>query len=385
MRALFLTGAVLLATLAPAPARAGDATCPARVYWPTTAFLDRTAETALARPAEIAALESFAFTLVGADADRIGTRTDSVVIARGGDIVYERYARGWTADARHYSWSVSKSVVNALAGIAVGAGLVQLGDSVCKYAALPRADNCDITIQNLLEFSSGLQWTETYEGQCNQVSSVLAMLYGEGHGDMMSFVAGHDSRDPPGATYMYSSGDTTFLAGVLDAPLRTAFGADYAWTRLFDLLGMTSATFESDGRGTPIGSSYVDATSRDLVRFGFLYANDGCWDGARLLPEGLGRRVDDGVGAVSHARARPRARRRHAGAAALAEPRRPRAEPAERHGPTCRRTRSPRAATGASRSPIIPSLDLVIVRTADDRDGTFDFNAFLELAIAVGA
>ena len=377
MRALFLAALALVSV----PARTD---CPTRPFWPTASFIDRTAETALARPSEIAALETFAFTLVGDDADRIGTRTDAVVIARGGDIVYERYARGWTADARHYSWSVSKSVVNALAGIAVGAGLVALDDSVCKYASLPRADHCDITIRNLLEFSSGLQWTETYEGQSNQVSSVLAMLYGEGHGDMMSFVAGHDSRDPPGATYMYSSGDTTFLAGVLDAPLRTAFGNDYAWTRLFDVLGMTSATFESDGCGTPIGSSYVDATARDLLRFGFLYANDGCWDGARILPAGWV--------AASTVVSQPYRMRALDTAPAdgtqgrqlwlnLAVP--------EQNQPTPwpdvpLDAFAARGHWGQSVT-IIPSLDLVIVRTADDRDGTFDFNAFLKLAIAVGS
>jgi CubicO group peptidase (beta-lactamase class C family) len=267
-------------------AGSAQAACPTRPYWPTAAFLERTAETAMARPSELAALEQFAFTLVGSDEERKGTRTDAVVIARGGEIVYEKYARGWTADQRHYSWSVSKSVTNALAGIAVAAGLVALDDSVCRYATLPRAEHCDITIRNLIEFTSGLQWKETYEGESNQVSSVLAMLYGEGARDRMSFVGGHDSRDPPGMTYMYSSGDTTFLAAVLHRPLQRVFGADYAWTQLFDLLGMTSATFESDATGAPVGSSYFDATPRDLLRFGFLYANDGCWDGARILPEG---------------------------------------------------------------------------------------------------
>jgi CubicO group peptidase (beta-lactamase class C family) len=375
MRALFL--AVLLVSV---PAQ-GD--CPTRPFWPTDSFIDRTAETALARPNEIAALESFAFTLVGSDADRIGTRTDAVVIARGGDIVYERYARGWTADQRHYSWSVSKSVVNALAGIAVGAGLVSLADPVCKWVTLPRADHCDITIQNLLEFSSGLAWTETYEGQSNQVSSVLAMLYGEGHSDMMSFVAGHDSRDPPGATYMYSSGDTTFLAGVLDGPLRRAFGPDYAWTQLFDVLGMSSATFESDGRGTPIGSSYVDATPRDLLRFGFLYANDGCWDGLRILPEGwvaasTAVSVPYRTRALDLAPADGTQGRQLWLNLAVPEQNQPTPWPDVPVDAFAARGHWGQSIT------VIPSLDLVIVRTADDRDGTFDFNAFLKLAIAVG-
>lgn len=373
--------AVLLATLLAGRAHAD---CPTRPYWPTDAFLERTAETAMARPAEIAALEQFAFTLVGSDDERKGARTDAVVIARAGEIVYERYARGWSADQRHYSWSVSKSVVNALAGIAVAAGLVALDDSVCKYVTLPRADHCDITLRNLLEFSSGLAWKETYEGESNQVSSVLAMLYGEGAADMLSFVAGHDSRDPPGATYMYSSGDSTFLAGVLHRPLSHAFGADYAWTQLFDVLGMSSATFESDATGAPVGSSWFDATPRDLLRFGYLYANDGCWDGARLLPEGWVAQ-STAVSAPYRQRALDTAPADGTQGwqfwlnLAVPEQRQPTPWPDVPTDAFAARGHWGQSVT------VIPSLDLVIVRTADDRDGSFDFDQFLKLAIAVGS
>ena len=134
------------------------APCPARASWPTVDFGDRIGETAARHPAEIAALEQYAFTLVGANDERRGIRTDSVLIVQGGDVVYERYARGFEAHNPHIAWSVSKSFVNALAGIAVAHGLVAITDSVCQYVTLPRADHCDITIGNLLEFSSGLAW-----------------------------------------------------------------------------------------------------------------------------------------------------------------------------------------------------------------------------------
>jgi CubicO group peptidase (beta-lactamase class C family) len=370
---------VLALVLAGLPA--GAAPCPTRPYWPTVGFRDRIEETAARRAAQIEALEDYAFTLQGADPDRIGVRTDAVVIVAGGDIVYERYGRGYLPEGRHIAWSVSKSVMNALAGIAVGLGLVDPNVSICRYVTLPRADHCDITLTHLLEFASGLAWKETYEGQSNQVSSVLAMLYGEGQPDMLAFIAGHDARDPPGATYMYSSGDTTFLTAVLHGPLTRQFGVEYAWPLLFDRLGMTSAVWETDGRHVMVGSSYLYATPRDLARFGFLYLNDGCWEGERILPEGW---VADSTAVSPPFKLRPLG-----------------TEPGDVQGrqfwlnrpvpeqsvpvPMPHVPEDAYAALGhwGQSLTIVPSRDVVVVRTADDRDGSFDRDRFVSLALAV--
>ena len=102
---------------------------------------------------------------------------------------------------------------------------------------------------------------------------------------MLPFIASHERRDVPGTSYMYSSGDTTFLAGVVDAALRPASGEEYAFKLLVDPLGMTSATFEGDARGIHVGSSYLYARPGDLARFGWFVLNDGCWEGKRILPE----------------------------------------------------------------------------------------------------
>jgi CubicO group peptidase (beta-lactamase class C family) len=373
-------GWVVAALLLTAAAGGARAACPDRAVWPTAAFPDRTAEVGLTRKEAIRALEAYAFSLTGADADRIGVRTDGVLIVQAGQIVYERYARGYGADLPHYGWSVTKSVINALTGIAVAEGLLSIEDSVCRFVTLPRADHCDIKVRDLLEFASGLAWTESYEGQSNQVSSVLAMLYGEGRHDMLRFVAGHDSRDPPGATYMYSSGDSTFLAGVVARALR-ARGPDFAWDLLFTPIGMRSAVLEEDEAGTPVGGSYLYATLRDYARFGYLFLADGCWEGRRLLPEGW---VSDST-AVS-APFRRRTIGRDPGDVQgrqwwlnLPVPEAGQATPWP-HAPAD--AYAARGHWGQSIT-VVPSADAVIVRTADDRDGTFDVDRFLGLALAV--
>lgn len=366
------------------PAAAADM-CPARDLWPTQGWTSQAAAVATQRRAEIAALESFAFTLTGADADRIGTRTDGVVIIKAGRLIYEKYARGYADSTPHYTWSVTKSVTNAFTGLAVASGALTINDSVCTHVPEIGPAHCDITVQDLLKFSSGLDWKETYENESNQVSSVLAMLYGEGSHDMLSFVAGHPSRDPPGATYMYSTGETTFLMGVVDHALRNTLPAslydDYDSRLLFEPLGLDSATFERDGVGTPVGGSYFYATPRDMAKFGYLYLNDGCWEGQRMLPTGW---VHDSVQVSMPFKMKPLDTspgdvqgRQFWLNVAVPEQSVPIPWP---DVPTD--AYAARGHWGQSIT-MVPSLDLIIVRTADDRDGTFDFNQFLKLALAV--
>jgi CubicO group peptidase (beta-lactamase class C family) len=355
--------------------------CPTRAQWPTGAWTLRVEEVAALRGAEIAALEQLAFTLTGTDAERTGIRTDAVVIVHQGAIFYERYARGWTADQPHFTWSVTKTLTNALTGIAQGAGLLDLNASICHYIRIPREDNCVISPLNLLEFSSGLDWNEVYEDESNQDSSVLAMLYGVGHRNAAMFIASHDRRDEPGTTFMYSSGDTTLLSRVVDSVLRPMYGEEYAWPLLFDRIGIDSATIERDINDGPIGSSFFYATPRDLAKFGFLYLNDGCWEDQRILPENW---VLNSTSVSAPFRARPLEIDDDDVQGWQIWLNRPVPE----QNITTPWPDVPEDAFAArghwgQSITVIPSLDLVIVRLADDRNERIDFNEFLSRAIAV--
>ncbi len=335
------------------------------------------------RAEAIKALEEYAFTLTGADTERLGIRTDGVVIIHKGKLVYEKYARGWNEKKRHLSWSVTKTFVNGLVGIAALKGALSLDDGICDHLELQSTEACGkLKVRHLLEFSSGLDFHEVYENESNQASSVLAMLYGEGHKDMARFVAGHRFRDEPGTSYAYSSGDSTLLNAVVDAAMIPKFGADYAWKLLFDPIGMFSVIVERDQRGTMVGSSYLYATPRDLARYGYLWQHDGCWDGRQFFPDGW---VERSKQISAGFKARPLYR-----------------DPNEVYAwqwtvnkavPEVGQTELPlkdipgdafaaRGHWGQSIS-VIPSLDLVVVRVADDREKAFELNEFLKRAIEV--
>ncbi len=364
------------------PASAHAQNCPHRDSWPTVEWPSRVEEYATARAAEIADLEDYIFTLVGKDKDRKGRRTDGLIIVQGGSIVYERYGRGFEATNRHLAWSVSKCFTSALVGVAVEQGELDVSDSLCDHLEPVRPENCDITVQDLLEMASGLDWSEGYEGQNNQESSVIQMLYGDGYQNMVDFVLGHPTRDPPGTTYQYSTGETTVLAAVVTGAMRPDYGELYPWDFLFDPIGMDSAVFERDMAGNFAGGMYVFATPRDFARFGWLYLNDGCWEDVRILPEGW---VHDSTQVTDPFRMEPL----HVGEDVegwewwINKP-------VPEQGIEKPWEGTPDDAFAAlghwgQSITVIPSLDMVIVRTADDREeDVLDRDVFYPLAIAVG-
>jgi CubicO group peptidase (beta-lactamase class C family) len=376
----WLPALAALALSSALPARAAE--CPTGLTWPTEGWPDGRAEVASARAAQLQALEEYAFTLQGEDEERKGVRTDGLLLIHKGRVVYERYGRGFDASKRHLSWSVSKSFTSALTGIAVERGAVALDDSICEYVKARRQESCAITVRNLLEFASGLDWREDYEnGGSYQTSSVLAMLYGEGRQDMVSFVTGHELSDKPGTSWRYSSGDATLLAGVLDAALRPSLGKDWAWTLLLDVLGMKSATWERDGKGVVVGSSYLHATPRDLAKLGFLYLHDGCWAGGRVLPANWvtqSTQVSEPIRLKSYERGSDDVQgwqwwlNRPIPGVQEALP-----WPSVPEGAYAARGHWGQSIT------VIPSKELIVVRTADDRDGSFSLDTLLKLSLAV--
>ncbi len=256
-----------------------------RTEWPTQAWSTANPESVGIDPAALKKLDEYLFARHGDDVDRKGQRTNAFVLVKDGKIVFERYARGTTAENSLLTWSVSKSLVNTLIGIAVGEGRFKVDDPAGKYYTVLGPDKQNVRLTDLLRMSSGINWNETYEAS-PMFSSVMAMLYTRGQGDMPRFVAGHGLAHPPGKHWNYSSGDTNVLLAALRATMTDAEYASYPWKALFDPLGMKSARWERDGAGNFVGSSYLYTSARDLAKWGLLYLSDGLWDGKRLLPEG---------------------------------------------------------------------------------------------------
>jgi len=202
------------------------------------------------------------------------------LVVHHGKIISEKYAKGFNSRTRLLSWSMAKSFTNALAGIMVGDGLL----NIHQPTGIPEWQNDgrrQITINHLLQMQSGLAWNEDY----GNLSDVTKMLYTSN--DFAKYAASKPLECQPGTRWYYSSGSTNIVNWLM----RKKFGSDsacyaYSYQRLFRKIGMPDAVFETDPAGTQVGSSYIYATARDFARFGLLYLGDGVFDGLRILPEG---------------------------------------------------------------------------------------------------
>jgi CubicO group peptidase (beta-lactamase class C family) len=233
------------------------------------------AATLPADPATEQALASaFGVGLNEADREALGTR--AVLVIRNGELVAERYADGFDAETPQLGWSMAKSVTNLIVGRLVQAGEVSLADAQLRPEW---TDNrATITVKQLLQMTSGLEWDETYD----LGTPITQMLYREP--DMAGYVAAQKLAHEPGSYQQYSSGSHTLLCQILAE--RTGAGANLPRDQIFAPLGLSSAVMEPDGVGTPVCSSYLWATPRDWAAVGQFALQDGVWQGERLLPEG---------------------------------------------------------------------------------------------------
>ena len=237
--------------------------------------------TPLSGPA-VDALEAYAFPARD-DATRQGIRTDALLVIRDGEVIYERYAAPTTASTPHLTWSVSKSLMATVLGVAYGDNRFKLADPAARFYP-PMKQHPAVTMTDLLHWASGLDWQEDYE-YAPLKSSVVAMLYTRGRGDMADFAADTEAATAPGQVFRYSSGDTNILSATLKGMLGHKAYMSYPWDALFKPLGIRNATWETDADETFVASSYAYLTARDLARVGLLMARDGRWGDQQLLPK----------------------------------------------------------------------------------------------------
>lgn len=211
----------------------------------------------------------------------LGEGFRAVVVVRDGRIVGERYAPGFDADTLLLGWSMTKTVVTGLIGTLIEADKMSLGDDLTEsYPDWTQDARKDITIEDMLAMSSGLEWNESY----GDVSDVTKMLYLRD--DMAAFASDRAAEAEIGTEFNYSSGTSTMLSRALQDKLGDN-GLSYPRDALFEPLGMASALIETDATDTFIGSSYMYATARDWARYGLFLLQDGVWNGTQMLPQGF--------------------------------------------------------------------------------------------------
>jgi len=206
-----------------------------------------------------------------------GFVTTAVVIVKDGKLIAERYRPGFGIYSGYRTWSTAKSISATLIGIASGEGILNIDDtaSIPEWA-YPGDPRRVITYKHLLWMSSGL-----FSGGSNTDA-----IYFGGQ-DVISAATTTPLEVEPGTRWKYANNDTLLLMRALRH--RLSNDLDYLrfpYDKLLHPLGMYNTRMETDHLGNFIGSSQTYTTARDLTRFGMLLANDGVWNGRRLLPKG---------------------------------------------------------------------------------------------------
>lgn len=213
------------------------------------------------------------------------TDTAALLVLTDGAVRYEEYALTGGPGVQWISWSVAKSFVSALVGIAVEERQIKnIEDPIVRYAPLLAGSAYDdVTIKDVLEMSSGARWNEDYSDPDSDVSRFGSAIAGGGSLD--AFVAGMEQAEPPGTICQYNSADTQALGMLLVGATGRSI-TEYMQEKLFDPLGMQDpGAWLLDSRGMEMAFGGLLLTARDFAKIGELFRNGGSWHGRQVVPE----------------------------------------------------------------------------------------------------
>lgn len=218
-----------------------------------------------------------------------------LMVVKDGEVVFEQYWRGETAEDRHTSWSVAKSFIATLVGVALKEGKIDsLDDPAGKYAPIYQGtDYGDISIENLLTMSSGIDFNENYEETGSDIRKLFFDTFVL-HKDIDKFVRGYHQNRPAGQDFDYLSPNTSVLGAVISGAYGGKTLSSLVGEKIADPMGMAEGSWLLDRNaknGKELAYCCINLRLEDFAKFGMLYANEGLVGGEQLLPPGWGTYV----------------------------------------------------------------------------------------------
>lgn len=213
------------------------------------------------------------------------TDTNALLVLHKGKVRHESYFMSGGKNIPWISWSVAKSFISALIGIAIDEKKIgSVDDKMSDYVTSFRGSAYEnVRIEDVLQMSSGAKWNEDYSDPNSDVNRLGAVMAG-----MMSleeFVASIQAAVEPGTVCQYNSADTQAL-GIL---LKYATGqsvTEYMQEKLISPLGMECEShWLIDKVGMELVLGGLNMTARDFAKFGELYRNNGRVGDKQIVPE----------------------------------------------------------------------------------------------------
>ncbi|MBB79060.1 MAG: serine hydrolase [Crocinitomicaceae bacterium] len=208
--------------------------------------------------------------------------TKAFLVFKSDTMIYERYWGEHNKDTVSNSFSVAKTLVSILVGVAIKEGYINsIDDPVSMYfSEFSNSLNSNLTLRHLLSMSSGLDWDESGK---NPFSDNAESYYGS---DLRGLIMRKKIKNIPGKMFRYQSGNTQLLAYVIES----ATGKDltkYAEEKIWRKIGLEHDLFWSLDKedGDEKAFCCIYATARDYAKLGLLLLNKGVYNNEQIIPE----------------------------------------------------------------------------------------------------
>ena len=197
--------------------------------------------------------------------------TQAVVLIKDGYLIGERYAEGFNADSFGTSWSMAKSFYASLIGISIDRGEIKsLDDKVSDYLDYFNDERSDITIRDILNMASGLQFPE-HEHEL--------MFFKKDH---LAYAKNIGVEKKPNTLFEYNNVNSMLLGDIL--LVATGKKADELLNeRILKPIGAENSTLWRDSSDNVLTYCCIDMSARDYSRFGLLFSRNGKWEQDQII------------------------------------------------------------------------------------------------------
>jgi len=211
------------------------------------------------------------------------SRTTGLLIIKNGEIAHQYLHPNYTTKTKATSFSVAKSFVATLVGIAQDEGLLSIQDKIASY--LPTLSNsgfANATIEDVLQMSSGVAFSEVYDDRSTDSFTIFDKMFIWGQ-SVDSLTASYGSARQPGTQFEYASINTQALSMLLREVYRKPL-AEILFEKIWEPAGMSDSAFWStDLFGAELGFMSLNATLTDFAKLGLLMLGEGKLNNSQIV------------------------------------------------------------------------------------------------------
>ncbi|MBE5106020.1 serine hydrolase [Bacillus thuringiensis] len=231
-------------------------------------------------------------------------KTDAFVVVHNGQLVYERYFNGYKQNEPHGMASLAKVFTGAIIHSLAEENLIDIEKTADTYIKeLKNTPFGKATLQQLMDMQVSVEYPthgyvqpglENQDAQLYLASNILPRGKNyDGPMKIYDMLREAEETAPPGSAFSYNNGSTETLAWIL----RTITGkslAENVSERIWSQIGMEeNAYYVTDETKVEQASAGLNATARDMARFGQLLLNNGQYNGKQIIPSSITESVKD--------------------------------------------------------------------------------------------